>query len=88
MYGENASLKARVSELATLVQEERKAGEEKLAVLDAAQVKLSDAFKALSAEALQSNNHSFLELARHSWKNSRKGPRATWRVGSSQSTSW
>lgn len=64
MYGENASLKARVSELVTLVQEERKASEEKLAVLDAAQVKLSDAFKALSAEALQSNNRSFLELAR------------------------
>jgi len=64
MYGENASLKAKVSELATLVQEERKGSEEKLAVIDAAQVKLSDAFKALSAEALQSNNQSFLELAR------------------------
>jgi len=64
MYGENASLKAKVSELATLVQEERKAGEEKLAVLDSAQAKLSDAFKALSSEALQSNNRSFLELAR------------------------
>ncbi|MHC1697206.1 MAG: hypothetical protein AB9919_03895 [Geobacteraceae bacterium] len=64
MYGENAAQKAKISELATLVQEERKASEEKLAVLDAAQVKLSDAFKALSAEALQSNNRSFLELAR------------------------
>lgn len=64
MYGENASLKAKVSELVTLVQEERKAGEEKLAVLDSAQAKLSAAFRALSAEALQSNNRSFLELAR------------------------
>jgi hypothetical protein len=60
MYGENASLKAKVSELATLIQEERKGSEEKLAVLDDAQVKLSDAFKALSAEALKSNNQSFL----------------------------
>jgi len=61
---ENASLGARVSELSTLIREERKAAEEKLAVLDSAQVKLSDAFKALSAEALQSNNRSFMELAR------------------------
>jgi len=30
MYGENASLKAKVSELATLIQEERKGSEEKL----------------------------------------------------------
>ncbi len=64
MFAENSSLKAKVSELATLVQEERKTTEEKLAVLDSAHVKLSDAFKALSAEALQSNNQSFLELAR------------------------
>lgn len=61
---ENAALNARVSELSTLVREERKATEEKLAVLDAAQAKLSDAFKALSADALQSNNRSFMELAR------------------------
>lgn len=61
---ENSALNARVSELSTLVREERKAAEEKLAVLDSAREKLSDAFKALSAEALQSNNRSFLELAR------------------------
>ena len=61
---ENSSLNARVSELSTLVREERKSTEEKLAVLDSAREKLSDAFKALSAEALQSNNRSFLELAR------------------------
>lgn len=60
---DNASLNARISELTTLVREERKATEEKLAVLDSAQQRLSDAFKALSADALQSNNRSFLELA-------------------------
>jgi DNA recombination protein RmuC len=37
---------------------------EKLALLNDAQLKLSDAFKALSAEALKSNNQSFLELAK------------------------
>ena len=75
MYGENASLKAKVSELATLVQEERKASEEKLAVLDSAQAKLTDAFKALSSEALQSNNQSFLELARTQLEKFQEGAR-------------
>ena len=37
---------------------------EKIELLKAAEVKLSDAFKALSAEALRSNNESFLKLAR------------------------
>lgn len=63
LYEENTTLKARIAELTILVQEERKAAGEKLAVLDAAQHKLSDAFKALSAQALQSNNQSFMELA-------------------------
>lgn len=43
---------------------ERKSTQEKLAILDEAQKKLSDAFKALAAEALQSNNQSFLDLAK------------------------
>jgi len=64
LYEENSSLKVKVSHLETLIREERKATEEKLAVLDSAHEKLSDAFKALSAEALQSNNRSFMELAR------------------------
>ena len=46
-----------------LLQQERKRTEEKLAVVDEAQQKLSDAFKALAAEALQGNNQSFLTLA-------------------------
>lgn len=49
--------------LETRLVEERKASAEKLAVLNEAQVKLSDAFKALSSEALQSNNKAFLSLA-------------------------
>lgn len=75
LFSENASQKAKVSELATLVQEERKVTEEKLAVLDAAHAKLSDAFKALSAEALQSNNQSFLELARTHLEKFQEGAR-------------
>ena len=59
-----ADLKARISEISARLDEERKAASEKLAVLDDAQKKLSDAFKALSSEALKSNNQSFLTLAR------------------------
>ncbi|HLG14115.1 MAG TPA: DNA recombination protein RmuC [Blastocatellia bacterium] len=61
---ETATLQARSAELSTAIQKEREAAEEKLALLDDAQQKLSDAFKALSAEALRSNNQSFLDLAR------------------------
>lgn len=61
---ENADLKAKLSEMETRLAEERKAAEEKLGLLDEARQKLSDAFKALSADALKSSNQSFLELAR------------------------
>jgi DNA recombination protein RmuC len=50
--------------LATTLEQERKQSREKLGVLDEAQRKLSDAFKALAAEALKSNNQQFLELAK------------------------
>ena len=52
------------SELKTQINEERKNAEEKLSLVDKAQVKLLDAFKALSSDALKSNNQSFLELAK------------------------
>lgn len=53
-----------VSQLKTQLAEERKAVEEKLFMLNEARQKFSDTFKALSSEALKSNNQSFLELAR------------------------
>jgi len=61
---ENADLRAKLAEIETRLVEERKAGEEKLKLLDEAREKLSDAFKALSSDALKSSNQSFLELAR------------------------
>ncbi|MBI2823261.1 MAG: DNA recombination protein RmuC [Planctomycetia bacterium] len=61
-----ATIKTKYAQLATLLDEERKQAAEKLALIDGAQKKLEDAFKALSAEALKSNNQSFLELARTS----------------------
>jgi len=57
-------LQAKATELDTTLQQERKQAEEKLAVIDQAQRRLADAFKALAAEALKSNNQSFLELAK------------------------
>src|SRR5690242_12261829 len=50
--------------LQTRLEEERKAHQEKLTLLNNAESKLADAFKALSADALRSNNQSFLDLAK------------------------
>jgi DNA recombination protein RmuC len=61
---ENTGLRTRLSETFTRLEEERRVAGEKLALLNEAQQKLSDAFKALSADALKSNNQSFLELAK------------------------
>jgi len=61
-------LRERVREMETRLEEERKAAREKLALLEDARAKLADAFQALSAEALKSNNAAFLELARENLK--------------------
>ena len=58
------SLATQLAEQETRLQEERLAAESRLNLLNDAQQKLSDAFKALSAEALRSNNQSFLDLAK------------------------
>lgn len=50
--------------LETVLEHERKASEEKVATLNNAAMKMQDAFKALSADALKNNNQSFLELAK------------------------
>ncbi|WP_225889796.1 DNA recombination protein RmuC [Indioceanicola profundi] len=45
------------------LRQERAAAAEKIALIDQAQTRLGDAFKALSADALASNNQNFLALA-------------------------
>ena len=61
---QHARASARIAALETQLDQERKIATEKLAVLDEAQTRFSDAFKALSSEALRNNNTSFLELAK------------------------
>src|SRR4029078_12891859 len=50
--------------LQTRLEEERKTNQEKLSLINNAESKLADAFKALSADALRNNNQSFLDLAK------------------------
>jgi len=57
-------LQADVARLETTIEKEREAAAEKLAILDDAERKLSDAFRALSAEALRSSGDDFLRLAK------------------------
>ncbi|MBI4514922.1 MAG: DNA recombination protein RmuC [Deltaproteobacteria bacterium] len=60
------ALTAKQSELTATLDSERRGAAEKLALLNEATQQLTDVFKALSADALRSNNQSFLELARAS----------------------
>ncbi len=54
----------RIVALEVQLEHERKMAAEKLALLEEAKARFSDAFKALSSEALKQNNSSFLDLAR------------------------
>ena len=59
-----SDLRTHEAELVTTLDQERAGMREKLAGLEEARVSFADAFKALSAEALQVNNRSLLELAK------------------------
>ncbi|MDP9120644.1 MAG: DNA recombination protein RmuC [Acidobacteriota bacterium] len=61
---ERGTLQAEVARLETTVDKERQGAGEKLRLLESAQFELGNAWKALSAEALESNNTSFLHLAK------------------------
>ena len=62
----NADLNNRRATLEATLEHVRKANDEKIELLDRATIDLREAFQALSAEALKSNNRAFLELARTS----------------------
>ncbi len=60
---ENGHLQARAAELEARLETERRAHAAQDRLLHDARTELSDAFKALSADALRHNNQSFLDLA-------------------------
>ena len=60
---ENSILKSKQAEIETKCDEQQKTALEKLELLNSAQHKLTDTFKALSSDVLKSNNQSFLDLA-------------------------
>jgi DNA recombination protein RmuC len=68
--------RVKLSELEARLSEERKTADEKLAILNDAQQKLTDAFKALSSEALKSNNQSFLQLAKATLETFQQGAKS------------
>ncbi|MDR3394783.1 MAG: hypothetical protein P4L70_07250, partial [Parasulfuritortus sp.] len=63
---ERGELAVRIAQLDTELENERASLAEKLRLLEDARAQSADAFRALSAEALKSNNQAFLELARTS----------------------
>ncbi len=70
---ETVILRAEGVKLETRLEAERRMAAEKQALLDEAQKKLLDAFKALSDDALKSNNQAFLELAKVSLEKYQEG---------------
>jgi DNA recombination protein RmuC len=69
-------LRSRITGLETTLEKERKAADEKLALLGKAQEHLADSFKALSSDALRQNNASFLELAKETLTTFQEGARS------------
>ena len=63
---DNSRAEKRVSELEATLEQERKSAAEKLELVTKASEELKNAFDALAAKALQSNNESFLQLAKTS----------------------
>jgi DNA recombination protein RmuC len=62
----NSELNTKRATLETTLEYVHKANDEKIELLDRATTDLREAFQALSADALKSNNQAFLELARTS----------------------
>jgi DNA recombination protein RmuC len=61
-----AQLEERARQLQSRLDEERAQGQEKVKLLNEARQVLENSFKSLSADALKSNNQSFLDLAKAS----------------------
>ncbi len=77
-----SSLNDKDEQIKDLLQEnrslfaEQKATSEKLALMEEAESQLSDAFKALAADALKSNNQAFLDLAKATLERYQEGAKS------------
>ena len=60
---ELSSLKQQIAHLETVVEKERNATQEKITLLEDVRSSMTDAYKAISASALEQNNQSFMDLA-------------------------
>lgn len=76
LYKENSQLKTRTVELEAALMHEKSRHAEKLALLDEAQSKFVETFKALSADALRNSSLSFMELAAARFEKLQEGARA------------
>ncbi|WP_309224606.1 DNA recombination protein RmuC [Halomicronema sp. CCY15110] len=63
LQGQYVTARSHLSEVQTRLQQEQALSQEKQTLLNQAQQRLGDTFKALSAEALQQNSQSFMQLA-------------------------
>ncbi|MGE5053898.1 MAG: DNA recombination protein RmuC, partial [Acidobacteriota bacterium] len=68
LLGDYQELVARRARLESALEAERKASNEKIELLTRAGENLQNAFKALAADALKSNNSSFLQIAQETLK--------------------
>lgn len=70
-----SALRSERAELEVRIEEERRAAQEKVRLLEEARERLSDTFKALSSDALKNNNQSFLDLAKQTFEKLQDGAR-------------
>ncbi|MCP5537638.1 MAG: DNA recombination protein RmuC [Akkermansiaceae bacterium] len=68
LHNSERDLRQRQTELEVRLEEEKKAAAEKQALLEKAELRLTDTFKVLSAEALRSTQGQFLSMAKNSLK--------------------
>ena len=73
LQDERTELKIGLAEQKTKLDEHQKNAQEKLDLLNQAEQKLSDAFKALSGEALKNSNEEFLRLAKSTLEKYQEG---------------
>lgn len=73
LQSENSELKTKLREVETRLQQALQRTQENLEVFNTAQQKLSDAFKALSADALRQSSESFFNLAKATFEKFQEG---------------